>query len=101
MASASEKISEGFYVVYSEVLHKNLVIPQEWIYDFSNAKQSNNGLNGNQDYLMFYTTKADGYKDGIPQGTYDPNFGAQLLISAVVLPESFTFEGNLIKCYGK
>lgn len=102
MASDDEQEkSEGFYVVFSEVLHKNLVIPQEWIYDYSNAKQSNNGLNGNQDYLMFYTTKVDGHKKGIPKSTYDPNFGAKLLTSATKVPESFTFLGNLMKSYGK
>lgn len=70
-----------FFVVYLPILKRNVIIPIEWINDVGNhlEKFINNGLNKNQRFLCYYTTKAAAFIGDQPDKNHAPNFGLALV----------------------
>lgn len=70
-----------FFVIYLPPLKKNVIVPTEWIFDVGNhlEKFINKGLNTNQWFLCYYTTKTAAFIDDQPDKNYDPDFSLELI----------------------
>lgn len=91
-----------FVVVLIKVVKKYVVIPESWIYDVSEEKLKNNGVNRNQDVLIFWSNDAIG-EDERPDGEYEPNFNLEIL--SVHPPTNGIahgcYIGRIIRYFGK
>lgn len=70
-----------YFVIYLSTLNKRVIIPTEWINDVGNhlEKFINNGLNKNQLFLCYYTTKAAAFIGDKPDKNYVPDFKLDLV----------------------
>lgn len=70
-----------FFVMYLPTLKENVIIPVEWINDVGQhlEKFINNGLNKNQRYLLYYTTKEAAFIGDRPDKNYSPDFNRALV----------------------
>lgn len=63
-----------FVVVYLKDAKKNIIVPEEWIFDLDEQKLKNHGANSNQNYLVFWSYYGIYGDDDIPNAAYEPNF---------------------------
>lgn len=91
-----------FAVVLLKIPKKYVVVPEVWIYDINEEKLKNNGVNRNQDVLVFWS------EDGIdendrPNSSIEPNFDSEIL--SIHPPTNGITEdcyiGRVIRYYGK
>lgn len=71
-----------YFVVFLPALKKNVVLPAEWIYNVGDhlEKFINNGLNKNQWFLCYYTTKEAAFNDDHqPNKDAIPDFSLDLI----------------------
>lgn len=73
-----------FFVVFLPPLRKNVIIPANWIYNIEDhlEKFINNGLNKNQWFLFYYTTKPQAFVNNAndqPDEDFTPDFTLDLI----------------------
>lgn len=93
-----------FFVMYLFTLKKNVIIPIQWINDVGKhlEKFIYNGLNKNQWFLCYYTTKEDAFIDDRPNENYAPDFDLAL-VTKVNQNDEFDgcFVGKLVHFHRK
>lgn len=90
-----------FVVVYIKSVKKNVVVPENWIYDINQELLKNKGVNKNRDVLVYWSV--DGLIDDVPNGDYIPNFQAEKS-EAFPLPagvKEACYHARLIRYFGK
>lgn len=76
-----------YFVIFANSLQKHLIVPDRWIQDNNFEKHVHHGLNTNQLYRCFYTSKAEAFDgNGEPKREYPVNHRLDL-ITADVAPQ--------------
>lgn len=70
-----------YFVVYLEAIEKNVIVPAGWIDNIGEhlEKFINNGMNNNQFFLCYYTTKPEAFIGNIPDKDYEPDYFANFI----------------------
>lgn len=70
-----------YFVVYLDLLKKNVIIPARWINEIAChfEKFINQSINKNQWHLCYYTTNANAFINGVPDKSYEPDFSIDLV----------------------
>lgn len=71
-----------FVTVFITSVKKNIIIPEEWVFDVNQELLKNKGVNSSRDVLIYWSKSAIGI-DGIPDAMHVPNF---LATKSVVFP---------------
>lgn len=90
-----------FVVVHIKSAKKNVVVPENWIYDINQELLKNKGVNGNRDILVFWSL--DGLVDDIPNDEYAPNFTVEKA-EAFPLPSGVKeacYIARMVRYFGK
>lgn len=84
----------GYFVVFSRLVQKNIILPASWIQDIARhyEKFLNNSLNHSQVFLCFYPEAASHAfdDDGCPDKNFKPDFHS-----------TSCFMGKLKRYYGE
>lgn len=71
-----------FITAFIVSVKKNVIIPEEWVFDVNQELLKNKGVNSNRNVLIYWSKSAIG-NDGIPNAMHVPNFSAT---KSVVFP---------------